>query len=271
MDINRRSFLASGAAATGEPSSLGRGRVRLRRHAATAADETAAGDLHRRLRSAAAGRRRQRPGVEYFACRPASRYVVFGKTGTPMVSDPSLRNPSAHDGMAAFDGPGRPVRLTRNHEDRNAPGQGTVGGPAQTRYDPLSGGGVSVLDFDPRTRSVVRDFIGVNGTHINCAGGIAWRHQGWLTCEETIVGPEAGYGRKHGYVFLVPTGARNTVPRGTAHPDGPVLARGRRHRPAHRRGLPDRGRRLRTRQRLLPVPAARPRPVSTAAAACRSS
>jgi secreted PhoX family phosphatase len=227
MELDRRSFLARGAAATG-------GAV-----LAAAAFDTAAGAAtpprtrpdpqtdpdsytggYGPLRPVVAA---NDPGVEYFALPAGFSYVVFGKTGTPMVSDPSLRNPRSHDGMAAFDGnswfvaergdgPGRTVRLTRNHEDRNAPGAGTVGGPGQTRYDPLAGGGVTVLDYDPRTRAIVRDHIGVNGTHVNCAGGIAWRRQGWLTCEETIVGPEAGYGRRHGYVFLVPIGARDTVP-----------------------------------------------------------
>jgi uncharacterized protein len=152
------------------------------------------------------------PGVAYFAMPAGFSYVVLGRTGTPMVSDPSLRNPQSHDGMAAFRGRGRLVRLTRNHEDRNAPGQGTVGGRVETKYDPLSGGGVTVLDYDPRTRQITRDFIGVNGTHVNCAGGIAWRRAGWLTCEETVAGPEAGYGRKHGYVFFLPSDARGTVP-----------------------------------------------------------
>src|SRR5690349_1345951 len=194
MELDRRSFLARGAAATG-------GAV-LAAAAFDSAATAAAPARHDpdgytggygRLRPVAAD---NDPGVSYFALPAGFSYVVFGKTGTPMVSDPSLRNPSSHDGMAAFDGPSfkgsRTVRLTRNQEDRNAPGQGTVGGPAQTRYDPLSGGGVTVLDYDPRTRTVVRDHIGVNGTHVNCAGGIAWRRQGWLTCEETIVGPQAG-------------------------------------------------------------------------------
>jgi secreted PhoX family phosphatase len=216
MDISRRTFLARGAAVTGG-TVLASALLSTFESAATATTPPRTGAAgasgytggYGPLRPVAAA---NDPGMEYFALPAGFSYVVFGKTGTPLVSDPSLVNPMAHDGMAAFNGPGRLVRLTRNQEDRNAPGQGTVGGPAATRYDPLSGGGVTVLDYDPRTRRIVRDFIGVNGTHVNCAGGIAYRRRGWLTCEETIAGPADGYGRKHGYVFLVPADARRTVP-----------------------------------------------------------
>ena len=150
-------------------------------------------------------------GFAYFALPAGFSYVVFGKTGTPMVTDPSLLNPQNHDGMAAFRGSGGLVRLTRNHEDRAAPGAGSVKGPEDTKYDPLAGGGVTVLDYDPRGCRVVHDFIGINGTHVNCAGGIAYRHAGWITCEETIDGPHNGYARKHGYAFFLPADANSTV------------------------------------------------------------
>ncbi|GIJ48361.1 hypothetical protein Val02_52470 [Virgisporangium aliadipatigenens] len=214
MDISRRMFLAGGAAATGGTLFASAILSGIDSAAAastpprTGADPDGYTGGYGPLRPVAAA---DEPGAEYFALPAGFSYVVFGKTGTPMVSDPSQRNPSSHDGMAAFHGPGPTIRLTRNQEDRNAPGEGTVGGPSATRYDPLAGGGVTVLDYDPRTRRVVRDFIGVNGTHVNCAGGIAWRHAGWLTCEETVAGPADGYGRKHGYVFLVPIGARATA------------------------------------------------------------
>jgi len=215
-EMNRRSLLIRGAAVTGSTALASTLLSTL--DVAAAATPPPLSDVDRAdwytggygpLQPVAAA---NDPGVAYFALPAGFSYVVLGRTGTPMVSDPSLLNPRSHDGMAAFNGPGRLVRLTRNHEDRNAPGQGTVGGPADTRYDPLSGGGVTVLDYDPRTRRIVRDHVGVNGTHVNCAGGIAWRRAGWLTCEETIVGPEAGYGRRHGYVFFVPVDADRTVP-----------------------------------------------------------
>jgi uncharacterized protein len=150
-------------------------------------------------------------GAAYFALPEGFSYVVFGKTGTPMVSDPSVLNPIHHDGMAAFRGSKDVVRLFRNHEDRNPPGKGSVAGPEDTKYDPLAGAGVTVLDYHPGSRRVVHDFIGINGTHVNCAGGVSYRGSGYLTCEETIDGPEAGYRRKHGYVYYLPIAATKTT------------------------------------------------------------
>jgi hypothetical protein len=80
--------------------------------------------------------------------------------------------PIACDGMA-FTGPNGLVRLIRNHEVRTGPGDptGRVEGPNETRYDAMGVGGTTTLDFDPRGRSLVRDFVSLNGTIVNCAGG----------------------------------------------------------------------------------------------------
>ena len=51
-------------------------------------------------------------------------YVTFGHIASRM-SDGHL-TPLALDGMAAFRGPRGTVRLIRNHEDRNLPGEGSV-------------------------------------------------------------------------------------------------------------------------------------------------
>ncbi len=56
-------------------------------------------------------------------------YVTFGEIGSRM-SDGNP-TPLALDGMAAFPGPDGTVRLIRNHEDRNPPGAGSVGGPSR--------------------------------------------------------------------------------------------------------------------------------------------
>jgi secreted PhoX family phosphatase len=124
-------------------------------------------------------------------------YVAFGRTGEPM-SD-GAPTPAAHDGMAAFAGPGATIRLVRNHEL----GPGTPFGPGA--YDPAAGGGTTTLLFDPVTGTILDSRASLTGTIRNCAGGpTPWGS--WLSCEETTVGPESGSGltRPHGYVFEVP-------------------------------------------------------------------
>jgi hypothetical protein len=115
------------------------------------------------------------------------------------------------------------VRLIRNHEVRNKAGDAAagVGGPDGTRYDRLAMGGCHVLDFDLVIRKCVREFVGLNGTLVNCAGGYAWKQRGWLSCEETTDGPAQGYAQKHGYVFYVPASLERT------HPAQPLKALGR--------------------------------------------
>jgi secreted PhoX family phosphatase len=113
--------------------------------------------------------------------------------------------PVNHDGMAAFAHATEPsiVRLIRNQEDRAAPGLGSVQGPPETRYDPLGRGGNVTLDYDERRHRLVQDYISLNGTIVNCAGGIGFGSQSWLTCEETTAGVPP-WGQPHGYVFRVP-------------------------------------------------------------------
>jgi uncharacterized protein len=113
--------------------------------------------------------------------------------------------PVNHDGMAAFAHPtdGSIVRLIRNQEDRATPGLGSVQGPPETRYDPLGRGGNVTLDYDERRHRLVQDYISLNGTIVNCAGGIGFGSQSWLTCEETTAGVPP-WGQPHGYVFTVP-------------------------------------------------------------------
>jgi secreted PhoX family phosphatase len=54
------------------------------------------------------------------------------------------------------------------------------------------------------------EFISIGGTAVNCAGGpTPWGS--WITCEETTVGPNQGYDRKHGYCFEVPASADDEV------------------------------------------------------------
>ena len=132
---------------------------------------------------------------------------TFGAIGAEM-SDGNL-TPIAHDGMAAFaaGGPGSGrIRLLRNHEDRNGPTAPLV---AESAYDRLGGGGVVTLEVD-RNRNLVRDFVSLSGTIVNCAGGpTPWGS--WLTCEETTAGTASGYEKPHGYVYEVPSSAEGPV------------------------------------------------------------
>jgi hypothetical protein len=147
-------------------------------------------------------RQRDQFGREILALPPEFEYITFGDIGAPMTD--GNPTPVALDGMAAFRSSKHTVRLIRNHEDRQSPGVGSVLGPASAKYDTLGGGGTTTLDFDLEERRFVRDFISLNGTTVNCAGGIAWREQGWITGEEILTGPAQGWGQKHGYQFFVP-------------------------------------------------------------------
>lgn len=154
---------------------------------------------------------------QFILALPAGfQYVTFSKIGDVM-SDGNVV-PRAHDGMTCIDWFGGRVRLIRNHEVRTAPGafndpaSFSLGGPAETRYDPLGVGGTVTLEFDTRRKKLIKDFISLNGTIVNCSGGLSWRNTGWLTSEETVAGPNQRWGKKHGYNFFVPVTANRTVP-----------------------------------------------------------
>jgi hypothetical protein len=118
--------------------------------------------------------------------------------------------PLALDGMGVFNMHDGKFRLVRNHEDRNPPGLGsTVVDPA-TAYDTLGGAGTTTLVVNPFTRELERDFISLNGTIVNCAGGVTPWHS-WITCEETNAGVPQGWGKQHGYCFDVPAWANSSV------------------------------------------------------------
>ncbi len=152
-------------------------------------------------------------GFPIIALPAGFSYVAFSAIGDTLTDGQPVGNNL--DGMAAFAHPTdrKLVRLIRNHEDRAAPGQGSVLGPMATKYDINGGGGNTTLDYDEQTRTLVQDFISLNGTIVNCAGGIGFRAQSWLTCEETTASAGAGGGpgwaKNHGYVFAVPLNPAN--------------------------------------------------------------
>lgn len=132
------------------------------------------------------------------------RYRVLRRAGQPMT-DGSL-TPSNPDGMAAFAVDGR-VRLVRNHEITE---QGLRISLSAPYYDLLAAGGVTILELDPFTNQVLRDFVALSGTVRNCSGGVTpWGS--WISCEETTTGAFARFPRPHGYCFEVHAAANDAV------------------------------------------------------------
>ncbi|SPL90695.1 unnamed protein product [[Actinomadura] parvosata subsp. kistnae] len=204
-ELDRRSFLGRGLATTGGVLASGLAIETLSAHAAWAGAGRPAADP----RESGYGPLRRMParntGEEYLALPAGFSYVVLSKSGTPMTD--GVATPIAHDGMAAFPGTRRhTVRLIRNHEVRTTPGSpvGRVYVEGSRRYDELGVGGTTTLEVDLRSGAVLRHFVSLNGTIVNCAGGRMLYDRGWLTCEETTAGPTQGWQRKHGYIFAVP-------------------------------------------------------------------
>lgn len=149
-----------------------------------------------------------RDGVLRIALPEGFQYRSFSPSGA-MMSDGN-RVPIALDGMAVYNMPDATFRLVRKHEDRNAPGAGTTAIDSNA-YDAKGGGGTTTVVVNPFTRELERDFISLNGTIVNCAGG-ATPWGSWITCEETNAGTPQGWDRQHGYCFDVPASADGSVP-----------------------------------------------------------
>jgi uncharacterized protein len=136
------------------------------------------------------------------------RYRSFHDTESTVTLTDGTTLPGRPDGMGAFDGPRHSVVLIRNHEVNNP---GAPFGPG-TPYDSMARGGTTTIQVTPKGR-VIRAFTSLNGTMMNCSGGqMPWG--AWVTCEETINGPDVGpdftrvsnipLQKPHGYVFEVP-------------------------------------------------------------------
>lgn len=139
---------------------------------------------------------------------------MLSKTGATM--DDGLLVPAAHDGMAAFPGPGGKTLLVRNHElEGKQVRQGAFGAklerlgkvPPAKLYDAGRGrvpgpGGTTTLVFDTRSQRLERHFLSLAGTWRNCAGGpTPWGS--WLSCEESVQRRAGVVEQDHGYVFEV--------------------------------------------------------------------
>jgi secreted PhoX family phosphatase len=138
-------------------------------------------------------------------------YWVISEINKPMSN--GQPTPCAFDGMAAFPLPNGNIRLIRNHENRDLATVARVKGAPALAYDRKAGGGTTSLEVritDDGRPEVVRDFVSLSGTYINCAGGpTPWGS--WLTCEETVAGAPEGFEQPHGYVFEVPAGSDSEV------------------------------------------------------------
>jgi uncharacterized protein len=173
--------------------------------------ETTARAAFRRAGLGQGGYGQLRPAGAELALPEGFRCTVLSSTGKPM-SDGNP-TPGAFDGMAAFALPNGNVRLIRNHENRDGPDTAAVKGDASTAYDRKGGGGTTSLEVrigPDGTAALVRDFVSLNGTIVNCAGGpTPWGS--WLSCEESVDGKVNGWGEEHGYIFEVPAAAEGPV------------------------------------------------------------
>ncbi len=141
-------------------------------------------------------------------------YRSFHDTEFPVVLDDGTNLPGRHDGMGAFPAENGNVILVRNHEVNNP---GPAFGDASLAYDPMAQSGTTTIEVTPQGE-VVHAFTSLNGTQMNCSGGqMPWGS--WITCEETINGPDVGpdftgvsnipLTQPHGFIFEVPAGGQS--------------------------------------------------------------
>lgn len=203
--MERRKFLAGGAGAVAMGTAVQALSTRtvLAAQGAATSDQKGLGDLE--------GVPDLTDGEMRLALPAGWIYRSVGVTGDVM-SDGNP-TPGRSDGMAAFWGPEGTIRVARNHEEREsaAGGDRPFPGDPHGAYDKNVIGGVTTLDVDPKTRELLADWVSLNGTSFNCAGGpTPWGT--WISCEETVNGPDVGpdfagngpdFDRPHGFIFEV--------------------------------------------------------------------
>ncbi|MFG1621088.1 PhoX family protein [Kribbella sp. NPDC049227] len=201
MSIERRTFLKGSAAVAGGVFAAGpfQGFV-----AQQAVASPRSGAPFRALRAIPD----QRDGKVRLHLPEGFNYRSFHDTEFPVVLTDGTDLPGRHDGMGAFTRRNGNIVLVRNHELNNP---GTPFGPG-TPYDAMAQGGTTTIEVT-RFGEVVDAYTSLNGTMMNCSGGIMpWGS--WITCEETVNGPDVGpdftgapnvaLTKPHGFVFEVP-------------------------------------------------------------------
>ncbi|MHC0062540.1 alkaline phosphatase PhoX [Nostoc sp. UIC 10890] len=132
------------------------------------------------------------------------QYRILARTNDIMADGNPV--PGAHDGMAAFQGPGNTTILICNHELSNNSATQVI---VPNRYDPICRGGTTTLVIGPN-RKLIKQFASLGGTIRNCAGGpTPWGS--WISCEEDVSVPGSGRTQFHGYNFEVPASATEPV------------------------------------------------------------
>ena len=141
-------------------------------------------------------------GEGHLALPHGFTYTILDSEGDLMSDGHPV--PGLPDGQAFFPHPDDPSlwRAVRNHEQY---GKGTPMGDPALAYDPICRGACTIYDVEPETMTIVNSFVVSSGTDNNCSGGPTPRNT-WLTCEENVIGPlRGGYGKKHGYVYEIPS------------------------------------------------------------------
>ena len=82
---------------------------------------------------------------------------------------------------------GDAFRLIRNHEIYSGEVPQPTSAIGSNPYDETAAGGTTTLIINPKTLEVVKDFVSLSCTLVNCPGGrTPWGS--WISCEETTLG-----------------------------------------------------------------------------------